>query len=55
MPVINGREWTKAEVKQAVREGRVAELWPGATYEDRGDGFGTIHFANGSRINFDHR
>lgn len=55
MPVINGREWTKDQVKQAIREGRIAELWPDATYDDHGNGFGTIHFANGSQINYDHR
>ena len=54
MPVINGREWTKDEVHQALKEDRVDEVWPGATFEDFCD-WGRVHFADGSRvkINFD--
>lgn len=55
MPLINGQEWTKDQVRQALTEGRVAELWPGATYDDHGNGFGTIHFANGSKIKYNLR
>lgn len=47
MPEINGREWTKEEVHAALKDGRVEDLWPGATFVDHGD-YGDIEFANGS-------
>lgn len=47
MPEINGQQWTKAEVHAALKEGRVQDIWPGATFVDRGE-YGDITFADGS-------
>lgn len=51
MPEINGKQWTKAEVHAALKEGRVEDVWPGATFvEDPSGEFGRLTFADGSRV-----
>lgn len=47
MPEINGKQWTKAEVHAALKDGRVEDVWPGATFVDHGD-YGDLQFADGS-------
>lgn len=47
MPEINGKQWTKEEVHAALKDGRVEEVWPGATFTDHGD-YGDLQFADGS-------
>lgn len=47
MPEINGKQWTKEEVHAALKDGRVEELWPGATFIDHGE-YGDLQFADGS-------
>lgn len=49
MPEINGKQWTREEVWRALKEGRVQEIWPGATFEDHTE-FGRLQFADGSRV-----
>jgi hypothetical protein len=49
LPEINGKQWTKDEVHAALKAGRVEEVWPGATFEDRGE-TGEIRFADGSTV-----
>ncbi|OBH02427.1 hypothetical protein [Mycobacterium sp. E1747] len=47
MPEINGKQWTKEEVHEALKTGRVEEIWPGAVFTDHGD-YGDLQFADGS-------
>ena len=49
MPEINGKQWTKEQVHAALKEGRVQDVWPGATFDDHGD-YGDIKFSDGSRV-----
>lgn len=49
------KQMSRAEVLHAILDGRVAELWPGATFEKRTDEYGYICFQNGSRIKYDLR
>lgn len=56
MPEINGKNWTRDQVHAALKDGRVEELWPGATFVvDPSGAFGRLTFADGSRakINFE--
>lgn len=54
MPEINRKQWTKEEVHTALKDGRVEDVWPGATFVDHGD-YGDLTFADGSQagIRFD--
>ena len=49
MPEINGKQWTKEEIHAALKEGRVEDVWPGATFQDHGE-TGEITFADGSQV-----
>ncbi|MEE3066595.1 MAG: hypothetical protein VYA67_22080 [Actinomycetota bacterium] len=64
MPEIDGQEWSKEEIKQAILDGRVTEIWPNATHFENLEngppdkpleGFGYIHFENGSKIKYNLR
>lgn len=37
MPEINGKQSTKEEVHAALKDGRVEDVWPGATFVDHGE------------------
>ncbi|ACI06239.1 gp25 [Mycobacterium phage Brujita] len=62
MPDINGTQWTREEVHEALKDGRVEEVWPGGRFEpidssgapvdrEHWDGaIGRLWFADGSRV-----
>lgn len=65
MPEINGKQWTKEQIHAALKDGRVEEIWPGATFEridasgntvdeaaDWDGKFGWVVYPDESRIKF---
>ena len=51
MPEINGQEWTKEDIHAALKDGRVDQIWPGATFDDH-CAWGRVYFADGSSVKF---
>lgn len=53
MPEINGSQRTKNQIHKALKDGRVEDIWPGATFEDHCH-WGRVYFPDGSsvKINF---
>lgn len=67
MPEINGQQWTREEIHEALKDGRVEEVWPGGRFasidadgnevarEDWDGDMGRLWFADGSHVKINFR